>query len=73
MNKPKLRSALSDSVGICELCKKDIVSDEVGYIEFFELDGKFFHKECCYVDSDDKLNALRTYGDSHKTDTDNIR
>ena len=44
--KPKLKSALSDSVGICELCKQNIISEERGYIEYYAVGNKVYHKEC---------------------------
>lgn len=48
MNKPKVRAALSDSVGTCELCKQAIVSDNhrSGYTEYVEFNNKKYHREC---------------------------
>lgn len=49
MEKGKIVAILSDTAGICAACKQPIVDHQpirTGYIEFYELHGKRYHKKC---------------------------
>jgi len=48
--KGKIVAVLSDTAGICASCKQPIVGEKKiinnGYVEFYELNGKRYHKRC---------------------------